>query len=278
MQLGHEPVFPCKSYSFISNQYLWYYPRIFGYTRGIIQERGFLGLYRGVVPSVIEEVVWVFVTEYSTSLLHPVLDRLLPDGEIEVNLDDLSTNRNIVMEEAKRCLLASVSECLGVLAARPFAVIATRAIAQHIGQEKVYSSVLQAARHIYNEEGIAGFYSGIVPAMLQCVMQNLILYLVLAALAEAIKLLPSSTMGRDGSRFDLVRAGSVLLSAYYSFVYSHPLGLVSTLMAVNGSGLAAATVHFSGWQDCWNHLRVTGSLFRGIWFTRILFKYRAHNY
>ena len=69
-----------------------------------------------------------------------------------------------------------------------------------------------------------------------------------------------------------------LLSHYLSAVYSHPLGLVSTLMAVNGSGLAAATTHYSGWRDCWNHLRVTGDLFHGIWYYRMLFEYPAHNY
>ena len=45
-------------------------------------------------------------------------------------------------------------------------MITLRAIAQHVGQETMYSSVLQAVRHIYNEEGIAGFYSSLVPALL----------------------------------------------------------------------------------------------------------------
>ena len=57
-KLGHEPVLSRPSYSITSHQYFWYYPRIFGYASGIIQERGFLGLYRGLVPSVIENVVW----------------------------------------------------------------------------------------------------------------------------------------------------------------------------------------------------------------------------
>ena len=35
-----------------------------------------------------------FTDQYSTSLYHPVLNRLLPDGETEANLDNLSTNRN----------------------------------------------------------------------------------------------------------------------------------------------------------------------------------------
>ena len=56
MQLGHEPVPPRESYSFIYRQYFKYYS-LFGYIHGICRERGFLGLYRGLLPTVIQHVV-----------------------------------------------------------------------------------------------------------------------------------------------------------------------------------------------------------------------------
>ena len=39
------------------------------------------------------------------------------------------------------------------------------------------------------------------------------------------------------------------------------MGLVSTLMAVNNSGLAVATFQFSDWRDCWNNLGITDNHF-----------------
>ena len=58
-------------------------------------------------------------------------------------------------------------------------MITTKSIAQHVDQETMYSSILRAVRLIYNEEGIAGFYSGLVPAMLELVMTNLISQMLL---------------------------------------------------------------------------------------------------
>ena len=199
-------------------------------------------------------------------LVRPVIDRLLPEGVVEVNLDNLSTNRNKIREETKMFLITSFSGCLSLLVTRPFTVITTRSIAQHVGQETMYSSVLQAVRQIYSEEGVAGFYSGLVPAMLEWVMTILINHVAAVIIFEAAKLMPSRIPPV------LIMAGDWCMSYYLAWICSHPLGLVSTLMAVNDSGLAAATVRFSDWRDCWNHLRVTDNLFRGIWVSRILFK------
>ena len=257
----------------MSGQYFWYYPRIFGYIRGIIRERGLLGLYRGFVPAAIEIVVQIGIWYYSNHVVRSAVNYLLPQEEEEVNLDDLSTNTNKIKQATKAFLVQSVSSCLIMLVSRPITVIATRAIAQHVGQETMYSSVIQSIWQIYSEEGIAGFYSGLVPAMLESIMKNLMYELVLLAFMKAVKLMPSHVL--IGMLLMVVRPS---ITQYFSSVYSHPLALVSTLMAVNDSGLAVATVRFSDWRDCWNHLRVTENLFQGIWFDRILFQYRAHSY
>ena len=264
MKLGHEPVPPHEfSYNFITGQYSWYYPRTFGYTYGIIRERGFFGLYRGFVPSVIRAMVQCAVYHRSLSLTRHAVEYLLPEGELEINVDDMSTNRNNIKHSAKAFLLLSVAGCLTEVITRPFTVITLRAIAQHVGQETRYSSVLQAVRQIYYEEGILGFYGGLVPAILQHVISNLIRQVVWLLMEEtAVMLVP--TIG-------LAPQMKSVLSVYISSVYGHPLLVVSTLMAVNGSGLAAVRTHYSGWRDCWNYLRVTGDLFRDIWYRRLLF-------
>ena len=39
----------------------------------------------------------------------------------------------------------------------------------------------------------------------------------------------------------------------------------ATLMAANGSGLAAVNTQFFNWRDCWDRLRATDNLFQGFW-------------
>ena len=95
----------------------------------------------------------------------------------------------------------SVAGCISEVITRPFTVITLRAIAQHVGQETMYSSVLQAVRHIYNEEGIAGFYSGLVPAMFSHVMNSLIHQLLMLTFTEAAVLLPLQALKKFDSRW-----------------------------------------------------------------------------
>ena len=154
MQLGHEPVPPHQSYSITTHRYFWYYPRTIGYTCGIIRERGLRGLYRGFVPSAIEGMVKMAIHYGSLSLAECAVDYLLPEEEIEINVDDFTTSRNSYMHSTKAFLFLTVAGCLTEVITRPFTVITLRAIAQHVGQETMYSSVLQAVRHIYYEEGI----------------------------------------------------------------------------------------------------------------------------
>ena len=271
LQLGHEPIPPHESYSFITREYSWHHPRLFGYMYGITRQRGLLGWYRGFVPSVIESMVQNVVYKYSKSHVVPVVDHLLPEGALEVNVDDLTTNRNQIKQATKAFLVLSVAGCLTEVITRPFTVITLRGIAQHVGQETMYSSILQAVRHIYNEEGIAGFYSGLVPALLWHVMNSLMHQLAFLALTKAVVLLPSFLkipLADFHMRWSL--------SYFFSWAGTHPLGQVSTLMAVNGSGLAAVSVQFSDWCDCWDHLSTTGNLIRGFWYFRIVDSPLAH--
>ena len=40
-------------------------------------------------------------------------------------------------------------------------------IAEHVGNEGVFKGFLGSISHIWSKEGLSGFYSGIVPALLQ---------------------------------------------------------------------------------------------------------------
>ena len=68
------------------------------------------------------------VYKYSKSLVLPVVNHLLPEEEIEVNVDDLTTNRDKIKEATKAALFLTVAGCLTEVITRPFTVITLRTI------------------------------------------------------------------------------------------------------------------------------------------------------
>lgn len=54
----------------------------------------------------------------------------------------------------------------GILASHPFHVISVRMMAQFIGHEKYYNSILGAIAEIYQNDGIQGFFAGILPKII----------------------------------------------------------------------------------------------------------------
>nr|CAD7424679.1 unnamed protein product [Timema monikensis] len=58
------------------------------------------------------------------------------------------------------------AQAAAIIASQPFNVIAVRMMAQFVGAEKIYSGVLSSIGHIYHEEGLLGFFSGLMPRLL----------------------------------------------------------------------------------------------------------------
>ena len=274
VQLGHEPVPPRKRYNLILLQQLWYYPGIIGYGRSIIRDRGWRGLYRGAFPCIIEGVITDVVSDH----LYPSILSLvnhLPLQEVETadndtpdNVENVSTTRATIVRAIKGFLVLSVSKCTTEMISRPFKVISLRAIAQHVGQETLYSSFRQSVRQIYAEEGLVGFYRGLAPALLEHVLSSLLFEVIIVTLEEIVKRIPSTFL-----KLGLVLV-KVPIAAYFARSYTYPFRLVSNVMAVNGSGLAVAVPTYTDWRDCWNQLSATGNLYRGsaILFPRLVHK------
>lgn len=63
----------------------------------------------------------------------------------------------------KRDIVLSVT---GIVAAHPFHVISLRMMSQFIGKEKFYTSIVASIMEIYRNEGIRGFFSGIIPKLI----------------------------------------------------------------------------------------------------------------
>ena len=278
IQLGYEPNPPQKRYSILFRQHLYYYPGLFSYARAIMREEGWRALYRGVGASVVNEVVHLT----AMSILAPRVSQAvkwLPLNVVE-NGDDvpdteenLQTSRVVVVRHTRNFIYSVTLETLVELASHPFHVITIRAMAQHIGREDIFSSVWGSMKEIYREEGISGFYAGIVPAVLNHVC-SLFIYNFLRVAFELVVMRVSSNWGK------LVIQGliEVPLLMYLPRTYSYPFDLMTNMMAVNNcrlkAGLPPNMPAFGGWRDCYRYLKSSGTLYRGsvIFFPRFVYK------
>lgn len=59
-----------------------------------------------------------------------------------------------------------VVHAAGAVISSPFHVISVRMMAQFVGRETKYSSILGSVVQIYKDEGFLGFFSGIIPRLL----------------------------------------------------------------------------------------------------------------
>lgn len=148
-----------------------------------------------------------------------------------------------------------VSRLTAIIVSQPFHVITIRMMAQFVGGEKRYSGLLSSVAELYRENGVVGFFSGLVPRLLgdilSIVLANSLAYLVNTYLVEEADMKMYST-------------------ATISFVASaltYPFQVVSNCMAVSGSGLAASRPPYmplySSWLDCWSNLTERNQLRRG---------------
>lgn len=86
-------------------------------------------------------------------------------------LDDDDEPENIKDEELKKRFETQlkrnvVVHAAGAIISSPFHVISIRMMAQFIGRETKYTSVLGSIAQIYKDEGILGFFSGAIPRLL----------------------------------------------------------------------------------------------------------------
>ena len=263
IQFGYEPFPPTRHYNFLVRQYLYYYPGVFGYARNIINERGWKALYRGIGPAIVEEVVLGVVGDIVKPLVFSSVSSLplaeVPGTETPDTMENVQTTRATLVRGLKAFLMMSISSCVVEVIVRPFRVITLRTIAQHVGEERLYSSFFVAIREIYHSEGVRGFYSGIVPALIHHFMSALVYQGVFIAIEEIVHLL---SIGVIGSGLVILKAP---IASYVTRSYTYPFSLISNIMAINTSSLAAArlTPPFVSWREGWRHLRSTGNLFRG---------------
>ncbi|KAH9525319.1 Mitochondrial carrier 2 [Bulinus truncatus] len=256
MQVGHEPLPAEVSKTFIFRKDVLVYPNIFKYLGHVKKVDGFFGLYRGVVPRVLAGTIGNIV-QYN------IQDRFKQYDEKNKKKDELG---NIIKEAedeflpwlkqfAKETSQDTLGRCCGVIVSHPFHVIMVRSMAQFVGRETQYNSLFSSIKEVYQHDGVLGFFAGLVPRLI----------------GEIIAIWVTSFLAKVINKYyiqekDLKSYTSAACGLFVSH-FTYPFTLVTNVMAVSGSGLAAGMPPnmpiYDNWWHCMNSLSSEGDLKRG---------------
>ncbi|KGL81919.1 Mitochondrial carrier 2, partial [Tinamus guttatus] len=137
---------------------------------------------------------------------------------------------------------------------------------------------LSAFTTIYREEGVLGFFAGLIPRLLGDIL-SLWLCNMLAYLINTYAL--DNGAGRElrawgfedtschsqVSTMAEMKSYSQAVTGFFASMLTYPFVLVSNLMAINNCGLAGCLLPYaptySSWLDCWSQLHKEGNMSRG---------------
>ncbi|XP_051282368.1 mitochondrial carrier homolog 1 isoform X5 [Dicentrarchus labrax] len=212
----------------------------------IVKVDGKRGLFRGLSPRIM-----------SSAISTVVRSKVKQQVELLSKRDDKQTSLRKVVQETSHEMII---QCLSRVATHPFHVMSVRCMAQFVGREVKYSGMFSCIMKIFKEEGVAGFYVGLVPH----VVGEVLFLWCCNLLAHFIN---TYAVDESFSQASAVRSYTKFVMGIAVSVLTYPFMLVADLMAVNNCGLAAGlpphSPIFRSWVHCWNHLSHKGHLFRG---------------
>lgn len=254
IQVGYEPIAPRVGKNMFFRKTLLL-PGFFQYAGHIKKIDGFFGLYRGVTPRILASISGSIVARVTTQKL----DEHFPSPQEEAT-ESKKTGKVSTQEFLRESAKLTVSHCCGAVVSHPFQVVAVRAMVQFIGKETKYSGFLNPYREVYNENGIWGFFAGLVPRVL---MDVFTLWLA----RTMFHIFNNYILDENMSNAKEIRNYMHAITGFVAGMITYPLGLVSTLMCVNDSGLMAGSPPFTplypNWRSCWRDLSERGLLKRG---------------
>lgn len=159
----------------------------------------------------------------STHISEKLADKL-GLARVEPSKDDNQSEDVLYSEFEQELKRDIVVHAAGVIISHPFHVISVRMMAQFVGRETKYDSIFGSIVQIYKDEGISGFFSGMVPRFLFDVS------CVIVTSTATYYLSKHLVKDRDMKGYLKNFSSFVCTSVFY------PLQLVSTLMTVSGSG------------------------------------------
>ncbi|CAK6968715.1 mitochondrial carrier homolog 1-like isoform X1 [Scomber scombrus] len=245
IQVGHEPLPPAVGTTMFGRKVL-YLPGFFSYAQHIVTVDGKRGLFRGLSPRIVSSAISTVVR----SKVKQQVELLSKTDELQFSL------RKVVKETSHEMII----QCLSRVATHPFHVMSVRCMAQFVGREVKYSGIFRCVVRIFKEEGVTGFYVGLIPH----VLGEVLFLWCCNLLAHFIN---TYAVDESFSHASAVRSYTKFVMGIAVSVLTYPFMLVADLMAVNNCGLTAGlpphSPIFKSWLHCWNHLSSQGHLFRG---------------
>ncbi|XP_016099652.1 mitochondrial carrier homolog 2-like [Sinocyclocheilus grahami] len=251
VQVGHEPLPPTLGRNMFGRQ-VYQLPGLFAYAKHIIQIDGKSGLFKGLTPRLCAGTIGTIV--------HSRVLQKCQEEKIEVvgssqKAEDGSL-QHVVNETTKEMIARSCA----TIVTHPFHVITLRCMVQFIGREVKYSGVFDSIVTIYREDGILGFFAGLIPRLLGDVLSLWICNM----LAHFIN---TYAIDDSTSHTGEIKNCSQAVTGFFASMLTYPFVLVSNLMAVNNCGLAGGLPPYAAvypnWLHCWSHLSREGSMSRG---------------
>ncbi|NWH73947.1 MTCH2 protein, partial [Piaya cayana] len=262
LQVGYEPLPPTLGRNIFGRQ-VYQLPGLFAYAKHIVKVDGRAGLFKGLAPRLCSSAIGTVV---HSKVLQPGASKKEPVSSLEQVLKE--TSREMVARSA------------ATLITHPFHVITLRCMVQFIGRETKYSGMLDAFATIYREEGILGFFAGLIPRLFGDVLSlwlcNMLAYLINTYALENGVRAPQPPRGSWGPPpFSPVSTMTEMKS--YSQAVTGVRGTAPTPPArprvgiiPSGSpfprlagGLLPYAPSYSSWLDCWSQLRREGNMTRG---------------
>ncbi|NWS18708.1 MTCH2 protein, partial [Pachyramphus minor] len=305
VQVGYEPLPPTLGRNIFGRQ-VYQLPGLFSYAKHIVKVDGRAGLFKGLAPRLCSSAIGTVVHSkvlQGRDLHHPpgggwtVGGSLLtlPPSQPGASKKEAVSSLEQVLKETSREMVARSA---ATLITHPFHVITLRCMVQFIGRETKYSGTLSAFATIYREEGILGFFAGLIPRLLGDILSlwlcNMLAYLINTyALENGVWILGSGGTGAGGGNLQGCSRGprpfcggiqvplllpqvstmaemksySQAVTGFFASMLTYPFVLVSNLMAVNNCGLAGGLLPYaptySSWLDCWSQLHREGNMSRG---------------
>ena len=248
IQIGYEPIPPRRTTT-IFNRPALSLPNVFQYVRYIKSVDGFSGCYRGLIPKLCAYTVSNVAFKRTSKCIEVIVKRF----ENEEN--DRKASQRPKKRGVYEFLRDLVSKMIAIIISHPLDVIALRMMAQFVGGETKYNGLFRSFVEVYRENGIKGYYAGIVPRLI--------------GHAAVSVLVSSSTYVIDKyviSDRELKPYAASTMN-FIAATITYPFLVVSHCMAVNDCGLIAGLPPqmpiYNSWLDCWSHLSATNQLKRG---------------
>ncbi|XP_072321448.1 mitochondrial carrier homolog 2 [Eucyclogobius newberryi] len=252
IQVGHEPLSPTQGRNLFGRQ-VYQLPGLFAYAKHIVKIDGKAGLFKGLVPRLCAGTLGTVVHSQVVQKCHETDTIRLPGGPQKAPAGSLE---HVVNETTKEMIARSCA----TIVTHPFHVITLRCMVQFIGREAKYSGIFDSVITIYREEGVLGFFAGLIPRLLGDVF-SLWICNMLAHFINTYAI--DDSMSHTGE----IKNCSQAVTGFFASMLTYPFVLVSNLMAVNNCGLSGGLPPYASiyptWVDCWRHLSREGNMSRG---------------